>query len=291
MRKMYLILIFIPVILFVLGFIYSLQRLHSSLNLHPQNGSKTPSDYGLEYQDVSLVSRDGNTLKGWYIPTNEPKAFVILVHGYSDKIGGKTQMLVHAKYLNEAGYSTFLIDLRSFGGSEGTKITMGVNEWKDLSAAFDYVRSQAQGKKVGSIGISMGAVTSLIEAGVEKKTDFVIASVPFYSLDNLFTKQIENNHFSPTIFLPFMKLAAMVELGKSYSKYTPQAVLKDITAPTLIFAAKSDQHVFFSDGRKIFDELKGKKEYWEAESDHDIHAVDPKGFQDHVLSFLSEVTN
>jgi len=53
---------------------------------HPKRASvccATPADHGLTYEDVSFKTRDGLTLRGWYIPSKN-KAAVLVAHG----IGG-----------------------------------------------------------------------------------------------------------------------------------------------------------------------------------------------------------
>jgi hypothetical protein len=32
-----------------------------------------PADYGLSYEEVAFQSRDGLTLRGWFIPVKEPR--------------------------------------------------------------------------------------------------------------------------------------------------------------------------------------------------------------------------
>ena len=46
----------------------------------PALGGQTPADLGLAYRDVTFPSSDGVTLAGWYIPSRNGAA-VVLLHG------------------------------------------------------------------------------------------------------------------------------------------------------------------------------------------------------------------
>ncbi|OGE31797.1 hypothetical protein A2631_01545 [Candidatus Daviesbacteria bacterium RIFCSPHIGHO2_01_FULL_44_29] len=271
-------------------FLYTWYRLHVKLNLHSEN-SKRSLPTGWETKTQFVLNTDNQKIAYWYFPNDKLKAVVILVHGYSVP-GGKSQMLGHAEYLQEAGYSTVLLDLRSFGESEGKKITLGVNEWKDVEAVFDCIKSlpENKDKKIGFLGVSMGAVTSILATGKTGKGDFVIASVPYANFQSMFYSQIKAAGLPSTIFYPFMKASALVELGKDYEKFTPLAVIKNIKTPILLISAQQDQDVNSQDAKVLYGLANQPKEYWEIDSHHDIFDEHPQEFKDKVLSFLQKYT-
>src|SRR5215469_8758383 len=128
---MYIILIFILFLFFVfLGlFLYSWYRIHTAICTHNVEGKKTPKDYGLSYETRYITTSDGLKLSTWYIPAKNPKAFVILVHGYHQLDGGRPLVLYNAEFLHHAGYTTIMVNLRATGESEGKESTFGVTEW------------------------------------------------------------------------------------------------------------------------------------------------------------------
>ena len=65
---------------------------------------QTPGDYGLVYEEVSLDSCDDTTLAGWYLPSQNGAA-VIMLHGYG---GTRLQVLPQAAMLGNAGYGVLL---------------------------------------------------------------------------------------------------------------------------------------------------------------------------------------
>ena len=132
-------------------FCYASYRAYAKLDRHVSAGWQTPATYGLKFEDKYFKTEDGVRIASWYIPVKNPKAVVILVHGFQNTDGGKAIMLPHAAYLNRAGYSTLLLDLRSVGFSQGDRVTLGVNEWKDVAAAYDFAKSLPENKykKIG----------------------------------------------------------------------------------------------------------------------------------------------
>ena len=125
-----MIIITLP-ILFIFGiFIYTWYEFRSALRLHTSSKSPTLNKDRKSIRKI-LTTSDGIKISSWYMPVKNPKAVIILVHGYREINADKTRMLVHADYLKKSGYSTILIDLRSFGKSGGNKITIGVNKLRE----------------------------------------------------------------------------------------------------------------------------------------------------------------
>jgi pimeloyl-ACP methyl ester carboxylesterase len=62
-----------------------------------------------------------------------------------------------------AGYGVFLVDLRAHGSSDGDTSTFGLCEADDIAGAVDYLltRVDVDGRKIGALGISLGAQAAL----------------------------------------------------------------------------------------------------------------------------------
>jgi len=84
---------------------------------------KTPVDEGLDYGDITLNTRDGVKIRGWYIPSQN-RATVILLHSMAaNRLGTMDQALMFVRN----GYGVLMIDLRVHGESGG-------DEYLDRSA-------------------------------------------------------------------------------------------------------------------------------------------------------------
>ena len=87
------------------------------------------------YETVHLTTSDGLELEGWYRPSRNGAA-VLLVSG-----GGSTRMstLRHATMLERQGYGVMVYDPRGMGNSEGTPNSYGWGWEHDVDAALDYL--------------------------------------------------------------------------------------------------------------------------------------------------------
>lgn len=270
---------------------YTWYRLRKSLRVHTNENQELIQKYPLKHKEVFFTTKDGFRIAAWYMPVTKPKAVIILLPGFTETNGGKALMLPHADYLQKQGYSTLLIDFRSNGDSPGNKVTLGVTEWHDVEAAYDYASKQPENKgvKIGYFGISMGASTAVITTGKTGKGDFVIASVPFASYSELFAYQLKKEHLPNMLFLPFLRLAARIELGPQYDTYDPSKWITHIHVPIFIMAAKRDGDVGYDQPTHLYTIANAPKILWAPDAQHDIHLEKPKEFQSKILSFLNEI--
>ena len=112
------------------------------------------------------VSFDGLKLKATYVyneaqtETKERKV-VLFSHGYGGK--GIGDMSTFADYYSARGYDMFFPDQRTHGESEGTFITFGANEHRDIQMWCDeIVKKWGPDCKIVLHGWSMGAATAYL---------------------------------------------------------------------------------------------------------------------------------
>lgn len=270
------------IVLLIAVFFFSWYRLRQSLFAGSYPRHETPGAYHLTFQTRRFKVRDGSELEGWYIPAKNPKAVIIMVHGYRDTKG---TIIEHAKYLHDAGYTTFFMDFRS--DSPIMKVTLGIEEYKDVEAAYDYMRSlpENKNKPIGLFGGSMGASTSIIAAGKTGKGDFIIASVPYANFKSLMEQRIRLENL-PQILLPFARIANAMELGWRYENFTPDKYIKKISVPIFLISSLDDEKVNPNDARHLYNLANHPKHYWEAKAQHDIYKDIPQEYERHILSFL-----
>jgi dipeptidyl aminopeptidase/acylaminoacyl peptidase len=117
--------------------------------------SKHPDQVGISGLREVIFSAPGQPrLAGWYAPS-ENRAAVILVHGTaSDRAGVVTETRILAR----AGFGALAIDLPGQGASEGHTL-WGVRERHAVSAAVEWLsgRKEVDATRIGAFGFSMGA--------------------------------------------------------------------------------------------------------------------------------------
>jgi uncharacterized protein len=117
-----------------------------------------------DYRDVSFESTDGLLLSGWYAPSRN-RAAVVLVNTSG---GHRTGSLGQARLLAAHGYGVLLYDARGAGRSEGTPNGWGWNWDRDVLGALEFLRRQpdVDPARIGGLGLSTGADV-LIEVAAE----------------------------------------------------------------------------------------------------------------------------
>ena len=117
--------------------------------------SRHPERTGITgLHEVSFAARGGLRLAGWYAPSRN-RAAIVLVHGTG---ADRSSLLAETRILTEAGFGALALDLPGQGASEG-ETKWGVPEREAIGAAVDWLSTQADvdAKRVGGFGLSMGA--------------------------------------------------------------------------------------------------------------------------------------
>ena len=120
----------------------------------------------MEYEPVSIVSHDGLKLFGKVYASGAAAPWLILFHGYRSR--AERDFCGGLRFGVESGYNVLLVDQRAHGRSEGKCLAFGVLERRDCLSWVNFVVSRAgEGAKIVLYGMSMGAATVLMAAGLK----------------------------------------------------------------------------------------------------------------------------
>ncbi|NQU65557.1 MAG: alpha/beta hydrolase [SAR324 cluster bacterium] len=258
-------------------------------SIHPprQLISKTPSDYGLDYQNIEFKSSDGLTLKGWWIPNNS-NTTIIVTHGYGanragwngkDKKGQEVYIdwLAGSIPLYHAGYSLLLFDLRASGESEGDVVTLGYHEKNDVSGAINWVLGNNgqvgfnTTENIGLLGFSMGGNVALRGGLVLKEilTNKQIKSAAIVAVGpTIYNTMIDKSLGfwsgglpTPSFLPPLFKKAVSIRLGFDVVKeLNPTHYVSEISPiPIMYIQSEKDEIGDVSDVQAMFDATKNPK--------------------------------
>src|SRR5690242_2634271 len=174
--------------------------------------SKTPLDYGMVFDTERVRTSDGLSLVGWYVPT-ENGALVIAQHGYKSD---RSEMLNAAAMLHRHGYGVLITSIRAHDLSDGTLITFGMNEMKDLDAWYALAAREpgVDRDRIGMLGNSLGGSLVIEYAATHPTVRAIVANSAFSSLaDTVATSVRFFTGLPPFPFAPLITFWAQREGG------------------------------------------------------------------------------
>ena len=107
------------------------------------------------YETVAFRAADGLRLAGWYRPSRNGAAVLVVHGGGSDRRGS----LAHARLLARHGYGVLVYDARGRGESDGAPNNYGWGWPEDVEGALAFLRSRPgiDPARIGAVGLSTGA--------------------------------------------------------------------------------------------------------------------------------------
>jgi dipeptidyl aminopeptidase/acylaminoacyl peptidase len=226
------------------------------LRTPPQAISRHPEQTGIALlREVSFVNEAGTPLAGWYAPSRN-RAAVVLVHGTGADRSG---VLFETEFLAQAGFGAFAIDLPGQGASGGST-QWGPPERSAIRAAVSWLSQQQEvdGGRIGGLGLSMGAYV-LTQAAVldPRLRALVLAASP--------NDVVEQNWISSDQWGYLSQVGVYLALRMSAQTYDlkPKHVIGRI-APRAVFliGGENDRLVPPYMARQLFAAAGEPKEFW-----------------------------
>ena len=216
-----------------------------------------PSYWGLSYKNVRFRSQKGDlTLRGWWIPAKGSRLTVVIAHAYTenredDYIPGYDV----ADLLHQMGANILMFDFRGEGNSQGSLVTVGVDEqWDLVAAAREAERHLASGVPVAVWGFSMGASTALLAAEDDPQIRAVIADSPYSDLRSYLEKNLSQYTGLPSFpFSPLLLVLFPPLFGIDLSQANPVAHMERLgTRPVLLIAGTKDKTIPYLNAKKLY---------------------------------------
>ena len=256
----------------------------TSRYLHPQrrerSENETPDVYGVAYESIQLVTRDGIKLAAWYTPS-ENGALILVAHGHGD-IRSVDQYVLYAKN----GYGVLAWDFRSHGESGGNLSTLGYHEALDVEAALEYGLRQEGVEHIGAWGGSMGGAAVLEAASRRVEIEAVVVDSAFPTLDDELRWAVTNS-----VFLPFIRFFAERETGLDMEMLRPVDRIGEISQrPVMIIQGEADNMIPADSAQRLYDAAGDPRYLWtEAGVSHvGMYYAYPEKYEERVVGFFDE---
>lgn len=245
---------------------------------------RTPADFGLPYEVVSLTGAHGLPLEAWFIPCPQAKGIVLMFHGHG---GCKESLLAAAESFRRMNLEALLVDFHGSGGSAGAENSVGYYEASDVAAAFAWA-----GAKHGPVilyGVSMGAAAALraVELNQARPAALVV-ECPFDDLLNTVGNRFRMMGLPAFPFAHLLVFWGGVQQGMNAFTLAPAGSARSVRCPTLLMAGEEDHRVLVADTRRVFVNLAGPKTLkLFPDLGHESYlAARPDEWQDTVGAFL-----
>jgi fermentation-respiration switch protein FrsA (DUF1100 family) len=251
--------------------------------LRPRPAALDPAATGLPVEAVTIQSKSGARLAGWFLRGSGNGA-VLLLHGiFSNRLVQVERM----RMLREAGYSALAIDFQAHGESAGDLISLGKRESLDARLALAWLRSRLPGERVAVLGISMGGAAALIGKPIDADA-LVIESAPSdlgLAISNRLALAFGPAGRSLT---PVVLTALRIGAGLDAKRLRPVDGLASLRIPVFVMTGAKDKKTTVEESRAMFEKANPPKSYWEVPGAWHVDLAFAGGaaYRERLLAFL-----
>jgi hypothetical protein len=211
----------------------------------------TPADIGLTYQEVTIGTKDGERLHGWYVPADPGHPGVVLFfHGNAGNISHRLDSLA---IFHALGLDTLIIDYRGYGESTGSPSEQGT--YRDAEAAWNYLVGERgiAPERIIVFGRSLGGAVAAWLASRVRPGGVIIESC--FSSGTDMAKRL----------YPFLPARLITRLRYPVTDY-----VRDIQSPLLVVHSRDDEIIPFDMGQAIFRAAPEPKSFLALNGDHNM---------------------
>jgi uncharacterized protein len=248
----------------------------------------TPAERQLPFEDVSVTTKDGQRLHGWYIPAAGP-ATIIVAHGYKDD---RSSMIGVADILHRHGYRVLVAGFRGHDDNDGETITFGLRERADLDAFYQYLhaRPDVNPDRIGLFGVSMGGTISIGYAAENPGIRALISDCAFSSISDTVATSVKFFTGLPAFpFAPAIVFWTERDIGGRVTDIDAKKWIAQIAPrPVLLMQGGADRVVSADSGAKLFEAAGQPKELWfEPDVGHaEFLKMKPAEFERRLIGFF-----
>ena len=224
----------------------------------------TPSDYGLLWKPLRLLTADKIPIACWLIRHPEPKGIILLLHGFGTC---KADLLDLAQSFSVRGeYHLVLFDFRGHGESGGSTISFGKQEVQDIAAVLGFLSRDADLGKlpIGCLGISMGGSIGLVAAARFPEIQAVVSDSAYLDFSKAIARAIRMSYYIPRFPLGQIVIwATQLRLRSRLCSLSPGNIIGAVSPrPIMIIHGTHDKTTPFQEAEMLFHLAREPKRFW-----------------------------
>ena len=208
----------------------------------------SPGDIGLEYENLSLPTPDGERLHGWYVPAAGSRGVVLFFHGNAGNISHRLDSI---GIFHQLGLDVMIIDYRGYGQSTGKASEQGT--YLDAQAAWSYLVDERRiaSERIIIFGRSLGGAI-----GAWLGTQHTAAAI---IIESSFTSGVD----MARRLYPFLPVRLITRIRYPVEEYASR-----LDCPVLVVHSRDDEIIPFAMGQSIYAAVKQRKTFLEIRGDH-----------------------
>lgn len=239
-------------------------------------------------QPLSLAAGPGQVVAASFVPASDGagKAGVLLLHGNRSD---RRQMAARARFLHGQGYAVMLIDLPGQGASTARSVTFGLLEAEGVRAALEELRRRVPGKRIGVIGVSLGAA-SLVLCKDCPQVDAAVLESMYPTIEEAVADRLRMRLGALGVPLSRLLLWQLpLRLGISTSELRPIERMGQLKMPVMIISGSDDRHTLLAETERIFAAALAPKSLWvvPGAAHVDLHEYAPAEYERRIGEFLA----
>lgn len=244
-----------------------------------------------DYEDVWISSKDGLSLHGRLYEVDKNAPLCIFFHGYHGTFYWDGYGVFET--FKRMGYNILMVDERAHGQSEGTTITFGIRESRDVIGWTEFAKER-YGKtlKVILAGVSMGAASVLMASkhGYPDCVRLIISDCAFTAPREVMKSFAANVGIPVGIGYTLVRLSSGVFGGFDIESNSALENMANINVPVLFIWGSEDNVVPTDMGESLYGACTSPKRKLVIEgARHSVSAmVDLKTYADTIINFVEE---
>ncbi len=210
--------------------------------------SKTPQDFDMDFEELTIPTVKNKTLFSWFIPRRSTSPLIIITHGWGSN---SEHMLPLAAQFFQAGFNVLLFDSRCHGNSDGDTFSALPRFTEDIEAAIELAKKQLPfNGKIILVGHSVGAGAVLYAASKRNDISAVISLSAFGSPQWLMTRYFRDLKL-PGFMIQFLNAYIQWVIGHRFDEIAPVNTIKKLSIPILLVHGTHDKTVPIEDAHAI----------------------------------------
>lgn len=211
-----------------------------------------PTDVGLKYSELKVITTDGLTLKGWITFVEDTPANTIII--FHDLNESRILYIDHLKQFHDRGFNVAIFDMRAHGSSEGLEFTPGLPSLDDAVLMIDSIIAKNGTRHIVLMGVGIGSAVALQAAVYDTRTDGLILQSPFSSYEDYLDRYATLKWgLMKDIWFPVLLKRSTELLKYPIEELDLAEIAKYTSVPSLFIIGSEEEKVFTSEALQVFD--------------------------------------